>query len=78
VSKHRGIQARGVEDINTRHQRNLAVRLQHAMRHPDCPTFMLDMEASQLARFLAVHIYTHKGPRAFVGAYEKWSPSTSG
>lgn len=34
----------------------LAVRINHILAHPNSPVFMLDLERSQLARFLAIKI----------------------
>ena len=46
-----------VSDIGTRDTQLMANRLLAAMKHPDCPSFMLDREASKLARFLAIRYY---------------------
>ena len=46
-----------VDEMGTKDTKFLAQRLLAGMKHPDCPTFMLDLEASKLARFLAIRIH---------------------
>ncbi len=52
---------RTTEEMGSRDSANMARRLQYALRHPDCPEQLLDMEASRLARFLAIRYYKVPG-----------------
>lgn len=51
----RRIEAATVEDTRGDEQK-LALRIKHILAHPNVPLFMLDLEASQLARFIAIRL----------------------
>lgn len=64
--KHGGGQMTRLADRNTNDLRGedhrFAQRILAAIKHPDCPTFMLDLEASRLARFITLRLKRQEGP----------------
>lgn len=56
------IEERTTDDINHKDHRKIALRIMAALKHPDCPTFMLDLEASRLARFISLRMGKNRGP----------------
>lgn len=50
------IEDKGVDDMAHKEEFKVARRILFALKHPDCPVYILDDEASRLSRHIAIRL----------------------